>query len=150
MHAAVELSRVALSCNTGGPFGCVIIKDGEVVGSASNKVTENNDPTAHAEVEAIRQACKNLDTYELKGCIMYTSCEPCPMCLGAIYWARLDKVYFANDREDAATAGFDDSFIYKEIEKETGARKITMIKMDNTGAKNVFDEWLLKENKLHY
>ena len=124
MRKAIELSVNSVK-KGGGPFGAVIVRNGEIIAEASNNVTVDNDPTAHAEVSAIRNACRKLGTFDLTGCEIYTSCEPCPMCLGAIYWAHLDKIYYANDRKDAAAIGFDDDFIYKEIEVEPqyGTRK---------------------------
>ncbi|HNL82672.1 MAG TPA: nucleoside deaminase, partial [Chitinophagaceae bacterium] len=112
MKEAIKLSENGMKNNDGGPFGCVIVKDGKIIGRGWNKVTGTNDPTAHAEVTAIRDACKNLGTFQLDGCEIYTSCEPCPMCMGAIYWARPSKVFYANTRQDAANIGFDDSMIY--------------------------------------
>ena len=147
---AIELSRQALKTSKGGPFGAIVVKDNKVVGIGFNQVTSSNDPTAHAEVVAIRDACKNLNSFQLSGCELYTSCEPCPMCLGAIYWARPDKVYFANTRHDAASIGFDDSFIYDEIGKNLGDRKIPMIQLDNTEALAVFKEWSNKSDKIDY
>src|SRR6266404_1774250 len=117
MRRAVELSRERMRQNAGGPFGAVIVKAGEILAEGWNKVTSTNDPTAHAEVSAIRAACARLGTFSLAGCDIYTSCEPCPMCLAAIYWARLDRIYFANSREDAAAIGFDDALIYHEVAK---------------------------------
>ena len=122
MRRAIELSENSVR-NGGGPFGAVIAKNGEIVAEGSNKVTIDNDPTAHAEVCTIRKACQKLNTFDLSGCVIYTSCEPCPMCLGAIYWAHLDKIYYANDRKDAGKIGFDDDFIYEEIALEPQYRK---------------------------
>ena len=116
MQEAIELARNGIQNNEGGPFGAVVVKDGEVIGRGNNCVTSTNDPTAHAEVIAIRDACKNLGTFQLEGCVIYTSCEPCPMCLGAIYWARPAKVYYGCTKKDAADVDFDDAFIYKELE----------------------------------
>ena len=128
MAKAIELS--INSANTiGGPFGSVIVKDNEIIAEGSNIVTSSNDPTAHGEVVAIREACKKLNTFDLSGCEIYTSCEPCPMCLSAIYWSRLDKIYYANTREDAKNIDFDDSFIYLEIPKKISERKIKMTQM---------------------
>ena len=138
MSQAVKLSEKALTADAGGPFGCVIVKDGEVIATASIMVTAHHDPTAHAEMEAIRAACEHLQSHQLEGCDLYTSCEPCPMCLGAIYWARIRKVYYANDQHDAAVAGFDDSFIYDEIERSPADRKIPMIQLSDPEAKNSF------------
>ncbi len=115
MLKAISIGMEGMRNGMGGPFGCVIIKDGEVIGTGCNSVIKNNDPTAHAEVMAIRDACSNLKTFQLKGCEVYTTCEPCPMCMGAIYWARPDRVFFANTRNDAAQIGFDDLFIYEEL-----------------------------------
>lgn len=151
LKQAVALSKHGMENGYGGPFGCVIVKEGSVVGQGYNKVTSTNDPTAHAEVVAIRDACKNLDTFQLDGCIVYTSCEPCPMCLGAIYWARPAQVYYANTRVDAAAVGFDDKLIYEEIKLEDlSQRKIpfTHIKMDEALA--VFSDWKLKMGRIDY
>src|SRR6185312_14282138 len=124
MREAIALSKKAIENNEGGPFGCIVVKDDKIIGRGNNKVILDNDPTAHAEIVAIRDACKYLGTFQLSGCEIYTSCEPCPMCLGAIYWARPEKIYYANTREDAADAGFDDSTIYKEINLDVKKRKI--------------------------
>ena len=150
MKRAIELSKMALQTGKGGPFGCVIVKDGKIVGEGHNQVTSTNDPTAHAEVVAIRNACKNLNSFQLEGCEVYTSCEPCPMCLGAIYWARPSKVYFANTREDAKQIGFDDSFIYDEIPLSISQRKIPMLSMNRNQALLVFEEWKNKSDKTEY
>lgn len=150
MEEAVQLSRRHMTEGQGGPFGCVVVKDGVVVGRGWNSVLAGNDPTAHAEVMAIRDACRNLGTYQLLGCVLYTSCEPCPMCMGAIYWARPDKVFYANTREDAAQTGFDDSFIYDELGLPLEERKIPMIAMDKTNALAVFRQWLEKEDREQY
>lgn len=147
---AIDLSRSGMNQGKGGPFGCVIVKDDQVVGIGSNSVISTNDPTAHAEVVAIRDACKNLGHFQLDGCEVYTSCEPCPMCLGAIYWARPSKVYFANDKNDAAKAGFDDQFIYEEIDMEGQERRIPFTQVMQAEAKKVFEEWVSKENKTLY
>jgi guanine deaminase len=150
MHEAILLSQNAIDNNEGGPFGCVIVKGDEIVGRGSNKVTINNDPTAHAEVMAIRDACKNLGTFQLDDCEIYTSCEPCPMCLGAIYWARPKAIYYANNRNDAAQAGFDDSMIYDEINCAVDNRKITMKELSRKEANKVFEKWINKQNKIEY
>jgi tRNA(Arg) A34 adenosine deaminase TadA len=134
----------------GGPFGCVIVKNGEIIGEGNNQVTSTNDPTAHAEVVAIRNACNYLQSFQLEGCEIYTSCEPCPMCLGAIYWARPDKIYFANTREDAKNINFDDSFIYDEISVEMHQRKIPMIPLGRNTAIKIFEEWYQKTDKEVY
>jgi guanine deaminase len=150
MQMAVDLSSEGMNNGKGGPFGCIIVKDGEVVGKGANSVSSTNDPTAHAEVVAIRDACKNLGTFQLTGCEVYTSCEPCPMCLGAIYWARPGIVYYANTKIDAAEIGFDDQFIYEEIEKHPEERKIKFQQMKLSEAKSVFIQWKAKGNKILY
>jgi Cytosine/adenosine deaminases len=147
---AIDLSREGMNQGIGGPFGCVIVKGEEVVGKGCNSVASLNDPTAHAEVVAIRDACKNLQTFQLTGCEVFTSCEPCPMCLGAIYWARPDKVYFAATRHDAADAGFDDSMIYRELGCAMEERKISMLNIGQQEAVKVFEEWKTKPNKVAY
>lgn len=149
MRRAIELSENSVR-NGGGPFGAVIAKDGEIIAEGSNKVTINNDPTAHAEVCVIRNACKILNTFELANCVIYTSCEPCPMCLGAIYWARLSKIFYANDRKDAAEIGFDDDFIYKEIAIEPQYRKKPSEILLRNEAINAFRMWTLKDDKTKY
>lgn len=150
MLRAIELSAVGMQDGKGGPFGCVIVKDGKIVGEGYNQVTSTNDPTAHAEVVAIRNACKALNSFQLEGCEIYTSCEPCPMCLGAIYWARPAKIYYANTREDAENIGFDDSFIYDEIPLDIDKRKIPMIGINRTEANAVFALWKTQKNKIEY
>lgn len=150
MKMAIDLSRSGMDQGKGGPFGCVIVKDEQVVGIGSNSVLANNDPTAHAEVVAIRDACKNLGHFQLEGCEVYTSCEPCPMCLGAIYWARPSRVFYANDKNDAAQAGFDDQFIYEEIEMGDNQRSIPFQQLMRDQANTVFEEWITKENKTLY
>lgn len=150
MRRAIELARSGMEAGAGGPFGCVIVRDGEIVGEGSNSVTSTNDPTAHAEVVAIRDACQRLGAFQLDGCTVYTSCEPCPMCLGAIYWARPDAVYFAGTRIDAAGAGFDDEHIYTEIEKSHDKRRIPMTTMLRPEAQQVFAEWTAKADKTEY
>lgn len=149
MRRAIELSENSVR-NGGGPFGAVIAKDGEIIAEGSNKVTINNDPTAHAEVCAIRNACKILNTFELANCVIYTSCEPCPMCLGSIYWARLSKIFYANDRKDAAEIGFDDDFIYEEIAIEPQYRKKPSEILLRNEAINAFRMWTLKDDKTKY
>ena len=149
MAKAIELS--INSANTiGGPFGSVIVKDNKIIAEGSNKVTSSNDPTAHGEVVAIREACKNLKTFDLSGCEIYTSCEPCPMCLSAIYWSRLDKIYYANTREDAQKIDFDDSFIYSEFHKNINERKIPMFQMMQKEALKAFELWDKKKDKIKY
>ena len=126
------------------------MKDGKIIGKGSNQVTSSNDPTAHAEVVAIRDACRNLNTFQLTDCEIYTSCEPCPMCLGAIYWARPSKVYYANTRHEAAAAGFDDAFIYEEINVSPDKRKIEMIHLPDAAALQIFKDWINKPDKIDY
>jgi guanine deaminase len=147
---AVQLSKEGSDNNKGGPFGCVVVKDGKIIGKGYNRVTSTNDPTAHAEIVAIREACKNLNAFQLDGCEIYTSCEPCPMCLGAIYWARPDKVYYANTRNDASNAGFDDAFIYDEINIQPVNRKIKMVHVPNTEAIRIFKNWIERTDKTQY
>lgn len=150
MKMAIEQSKNGMTNNEGGPFGAIVVKDGKIVGVGNNKVTSSNDPTAHAEVVAIRDACNNLNTFQLDGCVLYTSCEPCPMCLGAIYWARPDKVYYANTREDAAKIGFDDDFIYNEINIPMNDRKIPFEQISRDEALEVFNQWSEKADKTEY
>jgi guanine deaminase len=150
MERAVELSLKGSSEGKGGPFGAVIVKNGKIVGEAYNQVTSTNDPTAHAEVMAIRDACKNLDTFDLTDCEVYTSCEPCPMCLGAIYWSRAKKIYYGNTREDAKKMGFDDSFIYDEIPLPLSERKIEIVQLGHQEALHVFEMWEKNEGKIKY
>lgn len=150
MKAAIRLAHDGLMSNQGGPFGCVVVKNGVIVGRGSNSVTSTNDPTAHAEVMAIRDACRNLNTFQLDECDIYTNCEPCPMCLGAIYWARPARVFFANTRYQAAEAGFDDAFIYDEINIDPSSRKIPMIHQPDQDAERVFQEWIAKPDKTEY
>ena len=150
MQEAIALSKQGISQNHGGPFGCVIVKDDIIVGRGNNKVTSSNDPTAHAEVVAIRDACKNLHTFQLEGCEVYTSCEPCPMCLGAIYWARPERVVYANTREEAAEIEFDDDFIYKEINAKMSDRKIPFVHFPHPQAREVFEQWKKWEGKKKY
>lgn len=150
MDEAIALSRRCLGTGKGGPFGAVVVKDGEIIGRGSNSVTLLNDPTAHAEVMAIREACQHLGSFQLDGCEIYTSCEPCPMCLGAIYWARPDKIYFAADNQDASAAGFDDSFIYQELDRPMMERKIASEQHDSEPAQEVFRQWINLEQKINY
>lgn len=150
MQEAIALSRQGLENNDGGPFGCIIVKDDQIVGRGNNKVTSTNDPTAHAEVVAIRDACKTLHTFQLDDCEVYSSCEPCPMCLGAIYWARPKIIYFANNRKDAADIGFDDSMIYDEFSADIESRKIPIISLGRKEALKVFDAWREKADKTVY
>jgi tRNA(Arg) A34 adenosine deaminase TadA len=150
LERAIELSRQGMQGGEGGPFGCVIVLEGEVVGEGYNMVTSSNDPTAHAEVVAIRDACRRLGTYQLEGCEIYTSCEPCPMCLGAIYWARPKKVVYANTKEEAAEIEFDDDFIYREINTPLTERKIPFIHQPHPLAAGVFEAWKKWEGKKKY
>ncbi|MCF6240000.1 MAG: nucleoside deaminase [Bacteroidales bacterium] len=149
MIDAIELSINNIKTG-GGPFGAVIVKDGKIIAHGANSVTKSNDPTAHAEVNAIRKAAAHLGTFDLSGCEIYTSCEPCPMCLGAIYWARLDKIYYANTKNDAKNIGFDDSFIYEELEKPLSERKVKAIQMEREKALLAFKMWEENENKIEY
>jgi guanine deaminase len=150
LRYAVRLSAEQMRAGAGGPFGALIVRDGEVIAEGWNCVTSDNDPTAHAEVTAIRRACQALGTFSLQGCEIYTSCEPCPMCLAAIYWARLDRVTYANTREDAAAIGFDDAQIYGEVSKPVEDRVIPMIRLDLPEAHAVFAEWQAKPDKVRY
>ncbi len=150
MAEASRISREKMHAGLGGPFGAVIVKNGVVIGVGFNKVTTENDPTAHAEVVAIREACKHLDTFKLDGAVIYTSCEPCPMCLASIYWARLDRIYYANSRYDAARIGFDDEFLYGEIAKDIKDRTLEMVHLPDDVAAIAFDEWQEKEDKIAY
>jgi guanine deaminase len=151
MLRAIELAQAGVDSNAGGPFGCVVVKDGNIIGEGVNQVTSTNDPTAHAEVVAIRDACKNLQSFQLEGCIVYTSCEPCPMCLGAIYWARPQRVFMACDRNDAAQAGFDDAFIYDELCGDDFAnRKVPISSILRDEGLEVFRNWVAKPDKIEY
>lgn len=147
---AIELAKNNIEKECGGPFGAVIVKNGEIIATGANHVTTENDPTAHAEIVAIRNACKKLGTFQLEGCELYTSCEPCPMCLGAIYWARPDRFYYAASKSDAAKAGFDDSFIYDEIVLKPEERSIPGIQALQQEAVKVFSVWTELENKTDY
>lgn len=150
MREAIRLSREKMRAHQGGPFGAVIVRDGKIVGRGWNRVTAANDPTAHAEMTAIRNACKKLKRFHLADCDLYTSCEPCPMCLGAVYWARLKNVFYANTRQDAARVQFDDNFIYKEICRPIPRRKIRMKPLLRQEALAVFAEWNKKADKIPY
>ena len=150
MKRAIELSRVNMQTDAGGPFGAVIVREGRIIGEGWNKVTSTNDPTAHAEVEAIRDACKKISNFDLSSCEIYTSCEPCPMCLAAIYWARISKIYFANTRADAAAIQFDDEFLYGEMVKPLGDRKIPIEPLMRSEAIAVFKEWTAKIDRKSY
>lgn len=150
MNKAVELSLENMREGKGGPFGAIIVKEGKIVGTGANHVTSENDPTAHAEVVAIRDACKNLGTFQLDGCEIYTSCEPCPMCLAAIYRVRPKAIYYANTRKDAADIGFDDDFLYEELKKDLENRSLPIHQLDKENALKVFDEWKKKSDKIEY
>ena len=147
---AVELANSNIENETGGPFGAVVVKGGRIIAESGNTVTCDNDPTAHAEVNVIRAACKVLGHFQLDGCQLYTSCEPCPMCLGAIYWARPDVVFYAATQKDAAVGGFDDAFIYSEINKAGEVRKIPFVGKIIPEGKQVFENWLQSESKIIY
>ena len=147
---AIDLAENNVVQGQGGPFGAVIVKDGMVIARSANKVVPTNDPTAHAEVSAIRLACQELETFNLEGCVIYTSCEPCPMCLGAIYWARIDHIYYANTKADAAAIGFDDKFIYDELDLPMDQRKLPIIQLMRDEALNAFKLWETSEKKTEY
>ena len=149
MLKAIELS-IKSAETIGGPFGCVIVKENKIISEGSNKVTSTNDPTAHAEIVAIREACLKLNTFNLSGCELYSTCEPCPMCLSAIYWSHIDKIFYANTRDDAKNIDFDDSFIYSEINKKIEDRKIQMIQMHRDEALKAFKIWNEKVDKIKY
>jgi tRNA(Arg) A34 adenosine deaminase TadA len=150
MKEAIRLAVMNMQNGHGGPFGCVIVKNGEVIASAFNEVLKNNDPTAHAEILAIRRACKKLNTYQLDGCEIFTSCEPCPMCLGAIYWSRPSKVYYAASRIDAAEAGFDDNHIYDEFNLPLPNRVIPFEQILQEEVKEVFSKWIEMKLNIKY
>ena len=149
MQKAIELSIKNIN-NNGGPFGCVIVKNNKIISEGVNGVAQNNDPTAHAEIVAIRNACTKLNTFDLSGCELYTSCEPCPMCLSAIYWSHIDLVYYGNSRENAAEIQFDDKFIYDEMKKDINERKIPLKQILKDEAIKAFDLWAKTENKTRY
>lgn len=150
MDQAIRLSLHNVKSNEGAPFGAVIVKEDKIIGEGANRVISTNDPTAHAEIVAIRNACKKLGTFELRGCEIYASCEPCPMCLGAIYWARLSTIYYANTKGDAAKIGFDDSFIYEQLELPPQERSIPMIRLELEEAKQAFRAWEQSTVKIPY
>lgn len=150
MRRALELARDGVDANVGGPFGAVVVKDGLIIGEGVNRVTSTNDPTAHAEVVAIRAACAELRSFQLDGCVIYSTCEPCPMCLGAIYWARPARVVIAGTRDDAAAAGFDDAFIYDEICSDVGERRVPLESLLREEARAVFERWIAKPDKISY
>lgn len=150
MRIAIRLSEQNVKKAMGGPFGAVIVKDGNIIAKSANKVTLNNDPTAHAEISAIRIACKKLTSFNLSGCVIYTSCEPCPMCLSALYWAHIDKIYYANTKKNAAGFGFDDQFIYQEISKSDSKRKLKSEQILQNEALNAFRLWEESDLKIDY
>jgi guanine deaminase len=150
MRRAIKLAQNGIDAGQGGPFGAVVVRDGKIIGEGCNRVTSTNDPTAHAEVVAIREACKNLNDFQLEDCTIYTSCEPCPMCLGAIYWARPKQMFFACSREDAAAVGFDDDFIYDEIARPIEERRIKSINFLREEGLRVFENWADKLDKTVY
>jgi tRNA(Arg) A34 adenosine deaminase TadA len=150
MREAIKLAMAGMQSGHGGPFGCVIVRAGEIVGRGHNRVTSTNDPTAHAEVTAIRDACASLETFQLPDCELYTSCEPCPMCLAAIYWARIPTVFYGNTREDAAAIGFDDDFIYQQIPLAPEKRAVKMSPLLREAALESFRTWAKKTDKVRY
>lgn len=150
MRRAIELSAENVESGRGGPFAAVIVFEGRVVGEGTNLVVANNDPTAHAEIIAIREACRNLGRFHLEGCDLYANCEPCPMCLGAIYWSHLSRVYFANAKEDASGIGFDDSYIYEQLDHPIEQRSVPMQQMLREEALRVFEDWQNKTDKIEY
>ena len=149
MLRAIELSINSVK-NNGGPFGCVIVKDGKIIAEGFNEVTKSNDPTAHAEIVTIRKACKSTNNFNLNGTEIYTSCEPCPMCLSAIYWSHIDNIYIGNTRKDAASIGFDDNYIYEELKKDLFKRTIPMKQINQNEAKKAFEDWERKIDKIKY
>ncbi len=150
MQEAINLAMENVDVINGGPFGAVVVKNGEIVGKGTNEVTVKNDPTAHAEIMAIRDACRNLNTFDLEGCELYSSCEPCPMCLGAIYWANISKLFYAATKDDAAQANFSDAFIYKEFSLPKDQRKIPSTQLMRDAALKVFEKWSASEEKIPY
>lgn len=150
MERAVELSKFGSENNFGGPFGAVIVKDGKIIGEGFNRVIKLNDPTAHAEILAVREACKNINNFDLSGAVIFTSCEPCPMCLAAIYWANIDEIYFANTKEDACCAGFRDDFIYKELKLSPEKRNKKSSRIISQEAQQIIQNWNKKENRIEY
>jgi guanine deaminase len=150
MLLAISKAEENILTGEGGPFGAVVVRNGKIIAAAGNRVTSTNDPTAHAEVVAIREACKSLDTFDLSGCEIYASCEPCPMCLGAIMWARIDKLYYAADRNDASRAGFDDELFYKELALPAGERMLKPTQLLRNEANKIFDKWIEEADKIPY
>lgn len=149
MREAIRLANESVK-NGGGPFGSVVVKEGEIIAGSANSVTIDKDPTAHAEVNAIRKACSKLGTFDLSGCVIYTSCEPCPMCLGAIYWAHIDRIYYGNTKKDAAEIDFADDFIYKELDKPIGERSVPFIPLLRNESIHTFQMWSKKDDKIEY
>ena len=150
IREAIRMATENVESGQGGPFGALVVKDGQVIGRGVNRVTGNNDPSAHAEVEAMRDACQNIGHYWLKDAVIYASCEPCPMCLGAIYWARIKTIYFAADNKDASRAGFDDSFIYREFALPREDRSVRSVQLKDSERNQPFDHWIRMENKASY
>jgi tRNA(Arg) A34 adenosine deaminase TadA len=150
MRRAIELSRIHMEAGEGGPFGAVVVKDGQILGEGWNRVTSTCDPTAHAEMVAIRRACERLGTFTLKGCEIYTSCEPCPMCLSAIYWARLDRIWYGNTQADAAAIQFDDEWLYREVALPISERSVSTVELLREEALAVFQAWEAKADKTRY
>jgi tRNA(Arg) A34 adenosine deaminase TadA len=150
MHRAIALATENVLTRAGGPFGAVVVRDGKIIATGTNLVTSSNDPTAHAEVVAIRAACKALDDFQLTGCVVYTSCEPCPMCLAALYWARCDAIFYGNTAADASGAGFDDASLYDEISRPLDQRSIPMTRMLADEAKTSFDAWRSLPDRIDY
>ncbi len=150
MRRAIQLSAENIRAGRGGPFGAIVVHDGQIVGEGANVVTSTNDPTAHAEIIAIREACRALGRFHLEGCDIYATCEPCPMCLGAIYWSHLSRIYFANAKEDASAIGFDDSYIYQQLDRSIQQRSVPMLQMLRDEAVCIFDEWQRKPDKIEY
>ncbi|HLS30793.1 MAG TPA: nucleoside deaminase [Flavobacteriaceae bacterium] len=150
MRRAIEIAREGMENNSGGPFGAVVVKDGEIIAESCNQVTSTNDPTAHAEIAAIRKACEKLNTFQLEDCVIYTSCEPCPMCFGAIYWARPKAVFYGCTKEDAAEIDFDDDFIYEELDKSIDNRNIKFHNLLREESKQVFTNWKNKTDRIDY
>ena len=150
MREAIRLAREGVATGKGGPFGAVVVHQGKIIGTGSNEVTSRHDPTAHAEVQAIRDACAFVEDFKLEGCEIYTSCEPCPMCLSAIYWARISRIYFACTREDAAAAGFDDEWLYREIPRPLGERSIPTVQMLRSEGLLAMQDWESKTDRTEY
>ena len=150
LNLAVAIAREHMEAGAGGHFGAVIVRDNTVIGRGWNRVTSDHDPTAHAEVSAIRDACRNVGNFSLEGAVIYTSCEPCPMCLGAIWWARIETIYFASDRDDAACIGFDDAALYREVSLELPDRQLPLIRHPLAAADQLMEDWLKKEDKIPY